>query len=80
MSTNDQRAVRSGRTSTVSKAVARRCQQLRLVLEYLRSTTDSRSPGGRQEIIIAPTQRGPGSSVLGAPTCARAPKYDSSTG
>jgi OsmC subfamily peroxiredoxin len=37
MSTNDQRAVRSGRTRAVSWAVARRSQRLRLVLEYLRS-------------------------------------------
>jgi hypothetical protein len=37
MSTNDQRAVRSGRARTVSKAGARRSQWLRLVLEHLRS-------------------------------------------
>jgi hypothetical protein len=37
MSTNDQPAVRSGRTRAVSLAVARRSQRLRLVLEHLRS-------------------------------------------
>ena len=37
MSTNDQRAARSGRTRSVSVAVARRSPRLRLVRECLRS-------------------------------------------
>ena len=37
MSANDQRSVRSGRTRTVSLAVARSSRRLRLVVEYLRS-------------------------------------------
>jgi hypothetical protein len=37
MSTDDQRAARSGRARAVSRAVARRSTRFRLVLEYLRA-------------------------------------------
>jgi hypothetical protein len=45
MSTNDQRAVRSGRARTVSFAVARRSRRVPVVLEYLRSHDRFAEPG-----------------------------------
>jgi hypothetical protein len=45
MSTNDQQAVRSGRTRAVSWAVARRSQRFRLVPQYLRSHDRLAEPG-----------------------------------